>query len=203
VGDIVVFDGPISIQSPGQSSYTRFWVQVETGNVVTDGGDLDGSPVFSLSHHFWTTTSTYSVGMGIGGSAGLQFVQPMPNPRGAARLGTGVLVGTPSQIWGASSVSNLISTDSGNVGIGIENGWYARGSGFIGFRFDSGGTTLHGWAELTVGGDTEGFTLERWAFDDTGASILTGQVPAPGTTGIALLALGAAGMRRSRQGSAA
>jgi MYXO-CTERM domain-containing protein len=77
---------------------------------------------------------------------------------------------------------------------------------FIGFSFKPTGTTYYGWAQVTL---TEGerfgtFTINQWAYENTGASILTGQtsaVPEPSAyaLGVGALALGAAGLRRRRR----
>ena len=79
-------------------------------------------------------------------------------------------------------------------------------STYIGFRFNPSGTELFGWANVTLtnGNGFGTFVINEWAYDDTGASIQTGQtsaVPEPATyaAGLGLLALGAAGLRRWRK----
>ncbi|ADE53165.1 hypothetical protein [Coraliomargarita akajimensis] len=78
------------------------------------------------------------------------------------------------------------------------SGWTSGVSGYFGFRFDSGGTK-YGWAQATVTANS-GVTITEWAYEDSGASIEVGVVPEPAgaATGLGLLALGAAGVRRWR-----
>ena len=71
-------------------------------------------------------------------------------------------------------------------------------SHFVGFSFEleSDGTTVYGWAEIERLDSANGRLL-GWAYDDSGAPIT---VPEP--AGLALLALGAAGvsaLRKKRQ----
>jgi hypothetical protein len=78
------------------------------------------------------------------------------------------------------------------------------------FRVLTGGTPLYGWVELSnvvSAGHGPDVTLEGWAYDDQGIKIAAGDgipvdgVPEPSTmasTGLAALALGAAGLRRWR-----
>lgn len=74
------------------------------------------------------------------------------------------------------------------------------GTGFIGFRFNTGAGIQYGWARVTMNGAPgNGFTLVDYAWGDVGQVMITGQVPEPGSLG--LLAAGAAGLllwRRSR-----
>ena len=92
---------------------------------------------------------------------------------------------------------------------------YALGSfshRFALFEFNDAGTEKFGWIELSLSVSTTagiddalgpGMTVEGWAYDTTGAKIEAGDtgVPEPPSfalTGLAALALGAAGTRRWR-----
>jgi hypothetical protein len=77
------------------------------------------------------------------------------------------------------------------------------GGNFLGFQLDSGN---FGWLELTIStslgaGSEHGFTITRYAYQDSGAAITAGAVPEPSEFGIGLglLALGVAGSRRWRK----
>ncbi len=80
---------------------------------------------------------------------------------------------------------------------------------YIGFKFNPEGTELYGWANVTFTqeGNWGTITITEWAYDDTGASILTGATgaipePANFAVGLGALALGAAGLRRRRRARA-
>lgn len=84
-------------------------------------------------------------------------------------------------------------------------GFVSGATGYIGFQFNpSGSLNLYGWAEviLTEGGSTGTFEIKQWAYESSGAGITVGAgavpEPAAAATGLGLLALGAAGLRRSR-----
>lgn len=84
-------------------------------------------------------------------------------------------------------------------------GFTSGQAGFAGFRFDAGGTTLYGWAELTIDVTAPAtVTISQWAYEDTGAAIAVGATTAavPEPSSLGLLALGAAGVtawRRKKQ----
>ena len=74
----------------------------------------------------------------------------------------------------------------------VSPGWSAGSTGYAGFNFDVGGTTLYGWMQVEFDVDGLGFTVLQWAYDDTGAPISVSDSPEP-STGI-LLGLGLAGI---------
>ena len=107
---------------------------------------------------------------------------------------------------------------------GTDGDWKAGDTGYLGLEITSGGTTLYGWAHVTLnslppaptvppaGTEAVGtnattgyFTLLGYAYDDSGASIAAGAVPEPKST-VALLVAGAAGaaaLHRRRKGARA
>lgn len=81
-------------------------------------------------------------------------------------------------------------------------GDWARGRrGFLGLRFtENGADFYHAWFDVSV--DRSGFpmTIHGWGLNrSANESILTGQIPAPSGAALAILATGAAGIRRSRR----
>lgn len=86
-------------------------------------------------------------------------------------------------------------------------GWTAADNvesrGYAGIQLDLNGVDAFGWVEFGWDGDV--MTIYDWAYDTTGGSIAAGDVGAtavPGATGLAALALGAAGLRRKRKSNA-
>ncbi len=112
--------------------------------------------------------------------------------------------------WGASAQSDRNAV-FGSVGSGYYQypgmdmqGFNLDESGYVGFRFESSGSLHYGWARMTLNSspDYGSVTIHEWAYNDTsGGSILAGQsIPEPGHLGgLAALACGAAGLRRTRR----
>jgi hypothetical protein len=131
---------------------------------------------------------------------GLDFRQIVED-RSSSSATKSTLLPTASAMYGRLSAE--IYSDH------FQNG--AFGNNFIGFRFDISGAMHYGWAELFVddgsgGGNRGDVTITRWAYENTAdCGIAVGQtsgdncttdIPNPGT--LALLAAGAAGLRRWR-----
>jgi hypothetical protein len=110
------------------------------------------------------------------------------------------------------NLGNLSSGGFSNSG----NAAFSGSSKYLLFQFTNLSTTNFGWIELTnattgVTGALKSaysVTLGQWAYDDSGAQILAGQVavPEPATATLAMggaLVAGAAGLRRWRKQRAA
>lgn len=121
------------------------------------------------------------------------------------KLSTGSVIDAASGFTGA--ISRIFQSGIINP-LQMTGGFISGESALVGFRFLSGETSLYGWANVTAtNGDGYGtFTINNWAYDDTGSSILAGQTeatavpePAAYAAGLGGLALGAAALRRRRQ----
>ncbi len=146
----------------------------------------------------------------------------------ALKLGTGATIGAGLfSFTNGGTINNYYAGNTANgTPPGTRNGdWkVANGPtrGFLGFQIvvappadaaNAVGThaptqTYYGFADLTVNnlnGNTPGvYTLNGFAYDPTGASIITFAIPEPGSTTALLVAGGAAGIaavRRRRQGA--
>ena len=108
---------------------------------------------------------------------------------------------------------NIIrSVNSGTV---LTTGPGAFSNKYLLFSFknsSSGNQLQYGWVGMSAATVTAGtpanmsVTLTDWAYDDTGAKIIAGAIPEPGSAGLAMggaLVLGAAGLRQWRKRKAA
>jgi MYXO-CTERM domain-containing protein len=111
---------------------------------------------------------------------------------GVARLASGFVVG--SSLAGGLNYNQGIALTST---IGSQYEWTSGSTGYFGFQFkNAAGQIRYAWGEIALnsGSKQEG-TIVRFVYDDTGASVTTGVVPAPG----ALALLGVAGIVGSRR----
>jgi hypothetical protein len=63
---------------------------------------------------------------------------------------------------------------------------------FLGLSFASGAGTFYGWVRVSVNNAAGTFTVHDWAYENSGAGIAAGAIPAPGALG--LFAAGASGL---------
>lgn len=106
---------------------------------------------------------------------------------------------------GAAFRNGAYLTVAGSLGTQAD-GFTSVAASFVGFKFEIDGNTHYGWAQLTptFGGAGSSIQIHQWAFNSIAdAAIQVGQTsavpePAAAATGLGLLALGAAGLRRQR-----
>ena len=100
--------------------------------------------------------------------------------------------------WAIVSASSILST-AGFAGIAGNIGFTtgASGSVYVGFRSLAGNV---GWFGMTLGGVGGPITWGPGQYGSSGESVhVSGGVPEPASAGLAMLALGAIGLRRRRR----
>ena len=112
----------------------------------------------------------------------------------------GVTTGSAGNLALGTSVGATGSFGSGAVVFGAAAGnWQLNASNYFGFRFVAAdGGTKYGWGRFVIGASSFGADrmVAELAFEDSGAAIAVGAVPAPGA--IALLGLAGLASRRRR-----
>lgn len=63
---------------------------------------------------------------------------------------------------------------------------------YLGLSFASGANLYYAWVRVSISQSAGTFTVHDWAYDNSGAGIAAGAIPAPGALG--LLAVGASGL---------
>jgi hypothetical protein len=137
---------------------------------------------------------------------GRGFVAPVPNDDNVQALPFSFNVGPnlPAYAWGLSGYRyrNAMLNSGAGAQIGYDFIGFVPGKdGNIGFRFDTPGGLLYGWATINIDPAGQNVTIKSWAYNDTPNAVV--HVPEPSTAALTLLALGAAGLRswRSRKTS--
>lgn len=172
----------------GVYNYGTF-VNVETQQFYSDTVDGPvGTPVTSWDLDFQPFTSRMTL---------VSFDPAQGNVGSTTASGLAKLA--LNTVVGSSLTSPLMFTASGSLisAAGNPNKWNAGDTGYFGFKFKvASGATRFGWGEidLNTGSLKEG-VVTKLVYEDTGASVTVGVVPAPG----AFALVGLAGMITGRR----
>lgn len=135
--------------------------------------------------------------IGFIGSGGYSYV---------SKLVAGASIGAGSAFIEATQVPySYLAFNSVTSGYDVSPWNGGATDGYMGFQFTSEGNTHYGWARLNIQRFDDpsrpfGITLRDFAYEDVaGQSIEAGAVPEPAGLALAVLALGAAGIRPSRK----
>ena len=118
----------------------------------------------------------------------------------ARRLPTGYQIGGLNPNW--AYYGGNLQGQATWMGFSINAGSFNGNTGFIGVKFYKLGdfNPFFGWIEYQGDANSLSGTILGWAYESNPAApINAGAVPLPGTFGLGLLALGAAGVARLRQ----
>lgn len=149
--------------------------------------DGSGSPDYQLEN--WKPSVSIAARLGYLGQNKLRVVQG--EGLYLQNLATNVLVGPGTQLRS----TNVALTVNG--GLAFATGFTLNQPGQFGFSFSGTGGTYYGWGSLVIDGTPigQGFKItEAYYNTSAGAGINVGAVPVPEPTGMALLAMGAAGV---------
>ena len=181
--------------------------------------DIDGSGsidfVFSAGANFSPSSPSpwYANpigGVGVSGAQSNQIIWKGLHPTTywgsygtswARRLPTGYQIGAANPNW---TYMGLLQAQATWMGFSVFAGSFNGKTGFIGVTFEGAGSYPYlGWIEYEGDANSLSGTILGWSYEsnplapiDAGA---VGAVPLPGTFGLGLLALGAAGVARLRQ----
>jgi hypothetical protein len=162
--------------------------------------DVDGAG--GSDFRLFASTSIYLDSDGLNGRGMVQTTQGSYDD--LQKLNTGFNVGptlAAGYQWRSpGQASRTVMTSGGNIGYDFSNGGFTSpGTGYFGFRFESGGNTFYGWANIDIGQTTPGtVTITEWAYNNTPNGTISVSTP-ESTSSLALLAFGAAGVYRWRR----
>lgn len=175
----IVYSGPLNLAIPvgTTSPVPRLWVDLDTFATSTTasftGWDISfsGSNSTFLTINSQTLSNNRFVGTGTG------------TPTPIARLEVGTVIGASSAFGTNGGGSLLMPTYLPAPGPILANS-----ENIIGFRRVVNGLTIYGWISVLVGNDMLTRSVTGIAYEDSGAAIEAGAIPAPGA--VALLGLG-------------
>ena len=190
---LVVWDCNLSINqyaSPSVYAYGTF-VNLETQQFYTETATSPiGTPFSNWNLSFNGNSGSRLVILSRDPAAGIVS----PSTSGAGKLASGTTVASALASPFSYVNNGVLFTQAANA-----NAWSAGNIGYFGFKFQAAsGAIRYGWGELDLntGSSKEG-VITKLVYDDTGAAVTVGVVPAPGA--LALLgAAGLVGMRRRR-----
>jgi len=168
----------------------------------TEAVNIDGQSgsEFSLSSMF-SKASRHNLNSF---SADFDFVSSVDSTSDLmAKLNSSVSVDSGSLFSSVGNPNVITRISNGITFTSTTGNWSTGSTGYFGFRFNpSGSQSLYGWGQLSISANGDTMTLVDYAYDNSGASILTGAttaVPEPSVSLLGLMGLTSVCFLRSRK----
>jgi hypothetical protein len=180
----IVYSGPLDIAVPVGSGL-RLWIDLDTFTTSTTGNFTGWDISLTGTNPNFLTVNSQSLSNNF-------FVGIAATPPTINRLDPGFVIGAAS---GYGGIGGGTMGSSFNMASFVPNS-----ENLVGFRRVVSGQTLYGWLSVSLGDNFLTRRLTGIAYENSGASIEAGAIPAPGA--LALLGLSGvlAGRRRRRVG---
>ena len=189
----IVYSGPVSINVPSTTS--GIYINFVTGVFATSPASVPGwdmNPWSSSANNFWANNSASPNDGVVGNFTGGSSATLVDNlPLGAVLDNSWTYVRANSSETTGATAFNL---GSSNNYVGIQ------------FLNETTGQLNYGWVQFQLGATpgAQPRNILGYAFENTGASIMVGQIPEPTTTALlGVMAVGALGVRAWRKRKAA
>ena len=163
-----------------------------------------GNPLYEIDLNEDGTNDCYFLWSGdsstrYGSGAGTNGAELCTSGGNARRFTTGQTISSAAGSWSLAGPLFSFSVSSSS----FTNGYFSNSdTGYVGVRFpvDGGNHTNYGWVYVSlVGANGNRFKITEYGYGDEGEPVYAGLIPEPGT-GLATLALGAAGVAARRRG---
>lgn len=177
----IIYSGPLNLAVPvgTTSPLPRLWIDLDTFATSTTASFTGWDLSFSGSNATFLTANSQALSNNVFVSTGAGTPTPI------ARLDPGTLIGASSSF--GSLGGGTVAMPTYTVAPGP---FLANSESIMGFRRVVNGQTLYGWISIFVGSDMLTRSITGIAYEDSGASIAAGAIPAPGV--LAMLAIGGA-----------
>lgn len=177
----IVYSGALNVAVPVGTGL-RVWIDLDTFATSTTGSFTGWDVSLTGTTANFLTVNSQSLSNNL-------FVGIAGTPVSINRLDPGFVIGAAGPYGTIGGGTMGSSTGMASFLPNSEN--------IVGFRRVVGGQTIYGWLSVSLGSDFLTRTLTGIAFEDSGASIAAGAIPAPGA--VALLGLGGVVSGRRRR----
>ena len=209
----IIYSGVQNVSIPALNS-AGVYFDIDTNTVTlfpTAGSDLNIFDVYGIATYNNQKVFYHSVSFFGPRTTGNNSLATLSTTSGdTIRLAAGVAISSTPPSGSVFGRQNDLVNRFYNYSTGAPTGaftgqWTSGGTGYIGFKFvAANGQTDYGWMRISI--DPTLFLNQQnsavvidWAYNNTGAPIMAGQIPEPSSLALAFLGSGAVGLALWRQ----